>query len=79
MSNINCNKVIYFSLGYYKRCLQCAKNSHKSAFPFNVENHYIVNKTEKALGKGFTASRALQKKALYIVRLPLQQTRRRSS
>ena len=39
----------------------------------------IVNKTEKALGKGFTASRALQKKALYIVRLPLQQTRRRSS
>jgi hypothetical protein len=31
--------------------LQCAKNSHKSALPFNVENHYIVNKTEKALGK----------------------------
>ena len=47
MSNINCNKFIFFSLGYYKRCLQCAKNSHKSALPFNVENHYIVNKTEK--------------------------------
>ena len=27
----------------------------------------IVNKTEKALGKGFTASRALRKKTFYFI------------
>ena len=39
----------------------------------------IVKKQKKHSTKGFAASRALQKKALYIVRLPLQQRRRRSS
>lgn len=78
MSNINCNKLIYFSLGYYKRCLQCAKNSHKSALPFNVENHYIVNKTEKALGKrlhgkpGFAEESPLYSPAAVAAKTPPQ-------
>jgi len=61
--------------------LQCAKSSHKSALPFNVENHYIVNKTEKALGKRLHGKPGFAQENLlfYIVRLPLQQTRRRSS
>jgi len=61
--------------------LQCAKSSHKPALPFNVENHYIVNKTEKALGKRLHGKPGFAQENLlfYIVRLPLQQTRRRSS